>query len=213
MGFDIIKALGLGKKGASYDTYTTPPSPDYTALIGKLQGIGNVGFPEMEQWGQNYYNQQLMPNIRESYEAKRNPYGGSFADTPEFMQLAKGAQGVTSDVAQANLNARMQALQMLSGLVNKPQQMTTYQQAYNPVQDLLSGSLGLGSTLLGNYIGGNMQTNALKDVFGNSGISDMGNYYKDYYNTSKNNEYSQATAQPDWMQYAKLGAELLPMFL
>ncbi|MFH1230705.1 MAG: hypothetical protein V1709_04325 [Planctomycetota bacterium] len=165
--------------------YSDPYAVERKQLMAQLGNVVNQGFPEMQQWGQNYYNQQLLPEIREQYETKRNPYGGGFADTPEAMQFAKGAQGVTSDVATANMNARMQAMQMLGSLIGQPQAYTQAQTQDTLLPALLTGGLGLA----GSMFGANQSTKAMKDLmalYGIGGITGQGgsnqNPYESFYN-------------------------------
>lgn len=149
------------KKKQDENQFSEYLSPEYLKLRDMLYGVANQGYPELATQGQEYYQNTLMPQIREQYETKRNPWNKGFADTPEAYQFAQAGRGVATDVAQQNIQARMNALNMLRGITPSP--MTTYEQPYEPLQDLLSGGLGLGSNLLGSYLGTQWQGQANKD--------------------------------------------------
>lgn len=218
MSASLIPMLGAGALGAGAGgmfnsdddeqqqiQYIDPYAAERKQLMSQLGNVVNQGFPEMQQWGQNYYNQQLMPEIREQYETKRNPYGGGFADTPEAMQFAKGAQGVASDVAQANMNARMQAMQMLGQVIGQPQ---AYTQAQQPANTLLSSLLTGGLGLAGSMFGANQSTKAMKDLmalYGIGGITGQGGSYQEpyanYFTKGQPNEQEMIGSQMGYRSY------------
>lgn len=182
-----------GDKGIGGFNYFT--SPEYKKLADLLYGISEKGYPEIAQQGQQNYA-DYMSGAREIYETKRNPYGGGLADTPEFSQLAQGARGVASDVATQNINARMNALRMLTGITSPG--VTTYEQPTDPLQELLSGGLQLGSSLAGSYLGSQWQgqnqiktLQAMKDMgmFGGGGGRGGGLMGYDPYGGFFNNNY------------------------
>ena len=183
-----MKMLGLGKKGASFDTYT---SPDYTKLRDLLYNVSSRGFPEIQNLATQGFREEIMPGIRELYEGRRNLGIGS---TPEISALGQAGRGLERDVAGQNIQARLNALNMLQGITPRP--MTTYQAPYEPLQDLLSGGLGLGANLASSYFGSKMQSQALKDVFGSGGFMGGGNVkgkdYGKFYSDMNNEEFNKA---------------------
>jgi hypothetical protein len=175
VGAGIASMFGLGKKKKTQDQFSYYTSPDYIKLRDSLYGITNTGIPGSEAWGKNYYQNELMPQIREQYETKRNPYGGYLSDSQEYGNIAQAGRGVTSDIGKLNMQAKLDAYKMLSGITGGA--TTTFEQGTDPNADFLSALTGLGGNLTGSYLGGNMQSNALAKI-----LSGMNDPYENFYN-------------------------------
>jgi len=143
-------------KGGDYKTYT---SPQWDQTYNQLRGLTYESlFPRYETMGKQMWQDELMPGVREAYEAKRNPYGGGLADTPEFANLSKESRNLSTAAMGQAAQDYMNVQRMLSGMVGQP---GVYQET-NPMQQLLMGGLSLGGNIFSNYMG----ANALKDVYG-----------------------------------------------
>lgn len=172
----------FGKKEAKTEMIT---HPDYNRLRDTLYGVANSGyFDEYNRLGKQTWQDELMPGVREAYEAKRNPYGGGLADTPEFANLSKESRNLTSDITNQSLQARMNALNMLANLTPRPTTVYTPGEE-SPMAGILGGALGVGGSILGSMMGG-----PVGGVLGSSLFGGTKNVSPEYYKSLGGDNFS-----------------------
>jgi hypothetical protein len=153
------KKKGKGNEFQQYDPY----AEQRKAYLDQLSKVINTGFPETEQWANRMYSQQLMPQIREQYETKRNIYGGGFADTPEYSLFSQGAENIATEALRQRQAQQLAALQMYGGAIGEPVYQYTPEQP-SMWENLLSFAAPVASSALSSYIGANTWKNILNKI-------------------------------------------------
>lgn len=204
MAFDLMKTLGLRPKGGSFSTYEDPYIKQLRELV---YPVAQSGFPQLRTEAEQSWKRNILPTIQGEYQARR---GMGIGSTPEVEALGRSWGDIESGISQQNLNARLNALQMLGGL----QGQTVYEPAATPFGQQ---ALQFLSPLLSTY----MQGQNMKNIFstksttpttGGSGANMFQDLYKQLSIQPKSPaETYNENQQPDWMQYAGLAAQLLPM--
>ena len=162
--------------------------PNYDDQYAALKGLTYESlFPRYQTMGKQMWQDELMPGVREAYEAKRNPYGGGLSDTPEFANLSKESRNLSSQAMQQAAGDYMGVQQLLTGMAGKPQyEEPIYQYEPNPWMELLKGGIGLGGSALSGYMGGKAMTDAMGGMLGKTAASNIYNSpYNDFFGSTK----------------------------
>lgn len=153
-----MMALGAGVGGGIGGSFDNPGGgdarpgidyydrPEYKKLRSLLWEKTNKGFPEWKGQWQQQYDDELLPQIQELYQAKRGLGAGS---TPEVAQLGKSGRGLMTDLSRQDLMGRLQALQMLSQTTPQPFATMT-PAAPSAMQNLMSFGAPIASSYMQN---------------------------------------------------------------
>ncbi len=168
----LFGGFGGGKKKGASAEFFDPFPQQRSQLMDLLFQGSQQGVPGLEEFGQQRF-QELLPQIQETFQARRGLGAGS---TPEVLGLGRAAQGVATNVTGLQAQAQQNYARTLAGLLGQPTTAVT-PQGPSGFENLLNfGAPVAGSflqsqaygPLLKALLGGEAQ--ALQpDIFGSEG--------------------------------------------
>ena len=177
-----LGAFGGKKKKAQFGQFD-PQAAERERLMQELRGLVSQETPKIFQRGQDFFDQQLTPQILERNQAIQGKQPGSTAET---VQLGQAGANLTRQLSDQALRLKLAALSGQAGLLQDPTR-TVEQPGASFGQNLLS----FGAPIASSFFQNQGQAALLKQLLGPSAGDDIA---PDDLNLffNKGNDFSQA---------------------